>query len=147
MSSAKWCPFCLGLNVLIVYVLWVQMLDTISSVLWVDIQASGTWIKGLFHDDGILSQNRICQSRFKIEIKQNDSSRWPYQVSCIFFLHCLQWPPTIATDSCMSKIPLALNCFVETLQWRHNKRDGVSNHQPHEISIYTFINPIVRRCS
>ena len=22
-------------------------------------------------------------------------------------------------------------CFVRTLQWRHNGRDGVSNHQPH----------------
>ena len=22
--------------------------------------------------------------------------------------------------------------FVNTLQWRHNKRDGVSNHQPHD---------------
>ena len=31
------------------------------------------------------------------------------------------------------KIPRYLRHLVKSLQWRHNERDGVSNHQPHSI--------------
>ena len=32
----------------------------------------------------------------------------------------------------LTRIIEVLSCFVVTLQWRHNERDGVSNHQPHD---------------
>ena len=33
--------------------------------------------------------------------------------------------------------------FINTLQWRHNERDGVSNHQPHQC----LLNRLFRRRS
>ena len=27
---------------------------------------------------------------------------------------------------------IVLHCITQSLQWRHNERDGVSNHQPHD---------------
>ena len=37
---------------------------------------------------------------------------------------------TITNDSC--KNPCMTPCWFKTSHWRHNGRDGVSNHQPHD---------------
>ena len=38
---------------------------------------------------------------------------------------------------------LVFAAYITTLQWRHNERDGVSNHQPH----YCILNRLFRRKS
>ena len=36
------------------------------------------------------------------------------------------------TNACSPQMLSEIMVFFNTLQWRHNERDGVSNHQPHD---------------
>ena len=48
----------------------------------------------------------------------------------------------VAADLRRHNVP-AMNALAITLQWRHNGRDGVSNHQPH----HCLLNCLFRRRS
>ena len=56
---------------------------------------------------------------------------------------CYLTPRQLLRISRVSIAPIALRKWQYTLQWRHNGRDGVSNHQPHDI----LINRLFRRRS
>ena len=38
-------------------------------------------------------------------------------------------------------LPQMVSCTKITLQWRHNERDGVSNHQPHDCLLNCIFRP------
>ena len=44
-----------------------------------------------------------------------------------------------AREFCISPLKL-----FETLQWRHNERDGVSNHQPHDSLLNRLFNAQIK---
>ena len=64
----------------------------------------------------------------------------PEMVCCSAQNHCLNQHWLIIDQTLRNKLRWHFN---QTLQWRHNGRDGVSNHQPHEC----LLNRLSRRRS
>ena len=53
-----------------------------------------------------------------------------HHIGVIFLSSALIWPHDMKTLSAL--LQMAGNQSFDALSWRHNGRDGVSNHQPHD---------------
>ena len=58
-----------------------------------------------------------------------DIARFEYKMSFGWISYIAQNPRYLCATTCCKIMPVQHFC---TLQWRHNGRDGISNHQPHD---------------
>ena len=105
-------------------------------------------------------------SRFYLEQSPRECSKCEYRSLCAYLMNCdagFQWRPRNVLIYLVSKNETILikknwvsvrivngldgepdgQCHAMTKQWRHNGRDSVSNHQPHDC----WLNRLFRRRS
>ena len=106
MSSAKWRPFCLGLNVLSGRKPIYSRTQHSANLRWTDTAKRST-----------LQLRRIC-----CKIMYTRCERFKFKIE---LLHCESPPP-----SCPALChPWMLLRILYSLQRHHNERDGISNHR------------------
>ena len=84
-----------------------------------------------------LNLDGIFIGYYVIYLLCSKTSRWNNRISAVYWSVKLGGlPPIRRNGACCPRQPLPLGLLswylVVSLQWRHNLRDGVSNHQPYD---------------